>query len=69
MNFNLLKNVNISSIIKSASGTLNVVKKIIPLYKEVRPFFSKEKTIFESKPIKKESIEEPKYNNSITFFQ
>ena len=47
--------------------TLNVVKKSIPVYKEIRPFISKEKKLI---PEIKESNEtrEPKYDNNITFF-
>lgn len=64
-----IKNINISSIAKNTGNTLNVVKKIIPVYKEIRPYVSKEKTIFKKEEIKKESIENPKYNDSLTFFK
>ena len=68
MNLNLLKNINISSIANTASKTLNVIKKTIPIYKEIKPFILKEKQIVPQ--IKKESIEEStKYNDSLTFFQ
>ena len=68
MNFNILKNLNLSSIASTSSKTLNIIKKIIPIYKEIKPFISKEKQIIPQ--IKKESIEEPtEYNDSLTFFQ
>ena len=67
MNLNLLKNINISSIANTASKTLNIIKKTIPIYKEIKPFISKEKQIIPQ--IKKESIEEStEYNDSLTFF-
>lgn len=69
MNLNsLIKSINISSLVKGTSNTLNVIKKIIPVYKEVKPFLSKEKKIFET--TKKESIESNKseFNDSLTFF-
>ena len=71
MNQNFLqifKNLNITTLAKNTSNTLNVVKKIIPVYKEIRPFVTKEKKIVPTKEIKKENDEELKYNNSITFF-
>ena len=40
MNMNILsfiKNIKISSIISGTSKTLNVIKKSIPVYKEIRP--------------------------------
>ena len=63
-------NFNFSSIIKRTNETLNVFKKIIPIYKEVKPFITKEKKIFNT-DTKKESdkLDNPKYNNQITFFQ
>lgn len=68
MNLNILKNLNISTIANTTSKTLNIIRKTIPIYKEIKPFISKEKQIIPQ--IKKESIEEPKeYNDSLTFFQ
>lgn len=66
--FGIFKKINFSSIVSSTSNTLNVIKKIIPVYKEIRPFTSKEKRIIpiENKPIEKK---ESSYDNSITFFQ
>ena len=76
----LLKTINISSIASNTNKTLNIIKKSIPVYKEVRPYFNHEKSIFK-KP-KKELIDEIKeskslkvnkeitYNNdNLTFFQ
>ena len=63
-------NFNFSSIIKRTNETLSIFKKIIPIYKEVKPFITKEKKIFNT-DTKKESdkLVNPKYNNQITFFQ
>lgn len=76
----LLKTINISSIASNTNKTLNIIKKSIPVYKEVRPYFNREKSIFK-KP-KNELIDEIKeskslkvnkeitYNNdNLTFFQ
>lgn len=76
----LLKNINISNVASTTNKTLNIVKKSIPIYKEVRPYFNHEKSLFkkpknilideikESKPLKvNKSIT---YNNdNLTFFQ
>ena len=84
MNYNilgLLKNINLSSIISGTSKTLNVVKKSIPVYREIRPYIRHEKSLFksnkntnendkdeikESKPLK--SNKQITYNDSLTFF-
>ena len=81
MNFNiinLIKNIKFSDIISTTNKTLNIVKKSIPVYKEIRPYMNKEKSLFkkqndsqideikESKPLKKER--EVTYNDSLTFF-
>ena len=44
---------NISNIAKSTSGVLNVLKKTIPVYKEIKPVFSKKSIIKNIEPIKK----------------
>ena len=74
MNFNILntlKNINISNILANTNKTLNVVKKSIPVYKEVRPYINHEKTLLKNtKNIEiKESNKPNKYNDSLTFFQ
>ena len=81
MNYNLLnlfKNINLSNIVSNTSKTLNVIKKSIPVYKEIRPYLNKEKSLFKapkdenideikmSKPLKSE--EKSSYNDSLTFF-
>lgn len=69
MNLNFFKNLNISSLLNGAGNALNIVKKTIPVYKELKPFFSKEKKLIETNEIKKESEEPTEYNDSLTFFQ
>lgn len=70
----ILKSINISSIAKNTSNTLNIVKKIIPVYKEIKPFVTKEKTIFKKEEQIKESNittqsnNDNDYNDSLTFF-
>lgn len=58
---------NISSIAKSTSSVLNVLKKTIPVYKEIKPIFSKKNNQKNIESIKKES--NPEYNDSLTFFK
>lgn len=78
---NILKTINISSIASNTNKTLNIIKKSIPVYKEVRPYFNHEKSLFkkQNKNINIDEIKESKplkvnkeitYNNdNLTFFQ
>ena len=81
MNFNilnLLKNIKLSSIINTTNRSLNIVKKSIPVYKEIRPYIRKEKSVFKTKNIDEfDEIKESKplkidkkttFNDSLTFF-
>lgn len=75
----IFKKINISSIAGTANKTLGVVKKAIPVYKEVKPYLLREKSIFK----KKDDVEIAKikerndasedrtssYNDTLTFFQ
>lgn len=75
---NILKNINFSNIVSTTNRSLNIVKKSIPVYREIRPYIKKEKTLFKtkenndideikmSKPLKVEK--QTTYNNSLTFF-
>ncbi len=67
MNLNFFKNISLSKIVSTTNKTLNVIRKSIPVYKEIRPFISKEKKLI---PEIKESNEtrKSKYDNNITFF-
>ena len=66
---NIFKSININKIASSATSTLNVVKKIIPVYKEVRPLLNKNKNIFDKEEKNERDINEThKYNDSLTFF-
>lgn len=69
MNIFSFKNINFSSVLTSTGNVLNVIKRTIPIYKELKPFFNKEKKIIEINNIKKESLEPSDYNDSLTFFQ
>ena len=75
----LLKQINISKVLGGTSKTLNIIKKSIPVYKEIRPYVRKEKTLFkkddlnenidkikESKPLRTRNTSS--YNDSLTFF-
>lgn len=72
----LLKGIKISNIVSSTNKTLGVVRKIIPVYKEVRPYVTHEKSIFKNVPkteiIIKESdasdVRNNSYNDTLTFF-
>ena len=70
MKFDFIKKINISGIAEYVGNTLNVVKKAIPVYREIKPYISKEKKLIQkTEEIKKESNEPDKYNDSLTFFQ
>lgn len=72
----LLKGIKISNIVSSTNKTLGIVRKIIPVYKEVRPYVTHEKSIFKNIPktesIIKESntsnVRNNSYNDTLTFF-
>lgn len=77
----IFKNINLSSIMGGANKTLGIIKKSIPVYREVKPYLLREKSIFsknkimndvdeikESKPIKTED-RTVSYNDTLTFFQ
>jgi len=84
MNFNflnILKSLNLSSIVSNTNKTLGIIKKSIPVYRQVKPYVTHEKSFFkpkesiklldeikESKPLKddRSSI---KFNDTLTFFK
>lgn len=79
MNSNLLgilKGIKISSVISSTNKTLGVVKKIIPVYKEIRPYVNHEKSLFKKEDKILDNIKESNevdvrndsYNDTLTFF-
>ena len=72
MNLNIFNGLNISNILGGFSKTLNVLKKSIPVYKEIRPYINKEKSLFKNND-KNTIINKPNkqntYNNNLTFFQ
>ena len=47
----IFKNINLSSIMGGANKTLGVIKKTIPVYREVKPYLLKEKSIFSKKKV------------------
>jgi len=71
MNFNFLSNLNLSNILGNIGKTLNVVKKSIPVYKEIRPYINKEKSLFKTKDntnILNKQNKQNNYNDNLTFF-
>ena len=84
MNINflsILKNFNLSSIVSNTNKTLGIIKKSIPVYRQVKPYVTKEKSFFkkqethnlidtikESKPLKDERTS-PNFNDTLTFFK
>ena len=62
MNFEILKNINFSSIIGNFNKTLNIFNKAIPVYKQVRPIIGNAKNAINvlstSKEAKKQIINE-----------
>lgn len=68
--FGFLKKINLNNITSNINKSLNIVRKSIPIYKEVRPYFLREKSLFKNENIKKESNEElDSTNSNLTFFQ
>lgn len=68
--FGFLKKINLNNITSNINKSLNIVRKSIPIYKEVRPYFLREKSLFKNENIKKESKEElDSTNSNLTFFQ
>lgn len=74
----IFKKINISSIASTANKTLGVIKKTIPVYKEVKPYLLREKSIFKKKEnvlldeVKESNVSEDRsssYNDTLTFFQ
>ncbi len=78
---NILKKINLSNIMNHTNKTLGVIKKSIPLYRQVKPYVTHEKSFFkpkeslelidkikESKPLKDERTH-PKFNDTLTFFK
>ncbi len=73
----LLKGIKLSNVVSGTNKTLGVVKKIIPVYKEIRPYVTHEKSIFKKEENKTESIikesntsdiRNNSYNDTLTFF-
>lgn len=75
----IFKNINISSIASTVNKTLGVIKKTIPVYREVKPYLLREKSIFKKKEepliseIKESNVtledRSSSYNDTLTFFQ
>ena len=76
MNFNLielLKKINLNNIVTNTNKTLGIVKKSIPVYRQIKPYVTREKSIFK-KPnnlniIKESNNQDNKYNDTLTFFK
>lgn len=72
MNYNILnifKGIKLSSVVSNANTTLNVIKKMIPVYKEIKPFIYKNNKIkFQEEQIKISEPNNKNYNDSLTFF-
>jgi hypothetical protein len=72
MNLNFLNIFSFSSILSGFNKTLGVIKKSIPVYKEIRPYISKEKSLFKKDneiSLSNKPSKSNKYNDSLTFFQ
>ncbi len=77
MNFNifeLLKKINLNNIVSNTNKTLGIVKKSIPVYRQIKPYVTHEKSIFKKNNnldiIKESNInQDNKYNDTLTFFK
>ena len=71
MNFNILNNLNFTNILGSINKTLGVMKKSIPVYREIKPYINKEKSLFKNND-KNTTLNKPNkqsnYNDNLTFF-
>ena len=71
MNFNILNNLNFSNILGSINKTLGVMKKSIPVYREIKPYINKQKSLFKNND-KNTTLNKPNkqsnYNDNLTFF-
>ena len=72
MNLNFLNNLNLNGILSGFNKTVGVLKKSIPVYKQIRPYVNKEKSLFKNS--KEETIinkpsKSNNYNDNLTFFQ
>ena len=76
----ILKKINLSSIAANTNKTLGIIKKSIPVYRQVKPYVTREKSFFkkkdslelidkikESKPLKEERTSN--FNDTLTFFK
>ena len=76
----ILKKINLSSIVSNTNKTLGIIKKSIPVYKQVKPYVTREKSFFkkkdslelidkikESKPLKE--VNNSNFNDTLTFFK
>ena len=71
---NVLKKINLSTVVSGTNKTLKTIKKAIPVYKEIRPYIRKEKKLFNKEELVQENenkidIKEKEYNDNLTFFQ
>jgi hypothetical protein len=83
MNFNvieLLKKINLNNVISNTNKTLGIIKKSIPVYRQVKPYVTREKSLLkkntseinniikESKSL--ENFEKnTTFNDTLTFFR
>ncbi len=84
MNLNILelfKKINLNNVVSNTNKTLGIIKKSIPIYRQVKPYVTREKIFFkkneineikdiikESKPLK-EIKHETNFNDTLTFFK
>ncbi len=84
MNINILdliKKINLSNIVSNTNKTLGIIKKSIPVYRQVKPYVTHEKTFFKQKDstnivdkIKesttlKDEKHSSNFNDTLTFFK
>ncbi|MBQ6285369.1 MAG: hypothetical protein IJK67_03555 [Bacilli bacterium] len=73
----LFKKLSLSNIISNTNKTLGIIKKTIPVYRQVKPYMTHEKSLFkkddsniikESKILKDEHTR-TNFNDTLTFFK
>ncbi len=79
LNFlNILKKINLSNVVSNTNKTLGIIKKTIPVYKQIKPYMAHEKSFFKKNIENIDKIKESKhikdeinhtYNDTLTFFK
>ncbi len=74
----ILKNLNLSNIVSNTNKTLGIIKKTIPVYRQIKPYITHEKSFLKkdkeiTNKLKESNIINNEinhtYNDTLTFFK